>query len=77
MDDGTFSMSRSDADSRVDGSYSLDANAITLFDVSGDTGRTAFPVTCTVEPTENGFRLSGDVHGCAVLIGLEFERAGG
>jgi hypothetical protein len=72
--DGTFTLAQREGDRAVAGRYSLENGVLVLSDVSGDTGRADFPMRCSVEPAEGGFRLEATDGSCRELAGMQFQR---
>jgi regulator of replication initiation timing len=72
--DGRFQMARRDGSQVVEGRYEVDDDVVTLSDVSGDLGRTSFPMRCRLAAVDGGFRLEAVNGSCQELAGTTFTR---
>lgn len=70
--DGTFEVRNMLNDDSINGHFDLSEDAITLSDVEGDMGDTAFPMTCAVSIDDAGFTLEDADGTCGPLDGASF-----
>ena len=73
--DGSFMMMGADGQ-QVTGQYNLFGDTLTLTNVQNAPPNAPFPMTCTVEPEGEGFRVIADAQSCAMLDGQVFQPAG-
>ncbi len=76
--DGSFDMMSADGRQSVTGLYQVEDSTLTLHEVEGDTGWTAFPVECEIQPEARGFslhRADEEDDRCGLFSGQLFERA--
>lgn len=73
--DGQFMMMTQDGQ-QVTGQYNLFGDTLTLTNVQNAPPDAPFPMTCTVEPEGQGFRIIADAQSCAMLDGQIFQPAG-
>jgi hypothetical protein len=73
---GTFTMSETGGDRRVEGRYAVQDGIVTFSDPKGDTGAATFPMRCRVQPAGDGFRLAAVEGSCTTLADQTFKPAG-
>jgi chromosome segregation ATPase len=74
--DGAFTLHDPERSRFVSGRYEIKDGALTLDEAIGDMAAGEYPMQCSVESQDGGFRLASDNGGCAELAGTAFVPAG-
>ncbi len=73
-EEGEFTFTRGDSGETVSGDYRVYGDMMTFSNVAADAAPGMFPMTCRIEPAEDGFSLTADGPSCDVFDGQTFAR---